>query len=629
MTIPAIGEADIDRLQLEYPSLDFKHPERRAVLRATDSVDVQAAPGSGKTTLLAAKLSILARNWKHEKRGICVVSHTNVAREEIEGRLRESRHGSQLFSHPHFIGTIQTFIHKFISLPFLRSFNIDVRVIDDDECQRISELKIQANKMLRALAKHSPFAYAPALRTLRYIGPSCELSSASGELPGKSADSYAHIVALKKSLTAAGIFRYDDMFSFAQHALQRYPGLHEALGHRFPLVFIDEMQDTSDAQVELLEKAMGSSCVFQRFGDVNQRILRSGDTTAAPFPTGAPLSVSTSKRFGASIANVANSLRVFGQQIVGDNPASNIAVSLFTFSDESVKRVIPIFLGKATQLVSAGEIAKYGLKAVGARKDETTTKGSGRFIGDYMATGVVGVKPTSAQPVTLHDALRAARAAKIDRQNLAGVTQRTRTAFLFLLRDLGWPLADGVRGWRQMEAQGDAAAIRTCNALVELLLSHPAACDSERDWGNVLAALAPNLSSLIGRQVTVHELESQDMTRFTGPHASSSHASSSSASHVVEVGTIAGVKGETHAATLVLESVFKKRYDVTEALPFLCGEKSSLSVKDEPTLGRLHNLFVAATRPRQYLAFAIHRDRLAANRRRQLQSLGWSVEDVT
>lgn len=119
------------------------------------------------------------------------------------------------------------------------------------------------------------------------------------------------------------------------------------------------------------------------------------------------------------------------------------------------------------------------------------------------------------------------------------------------------------------------------------------------------------------------------MTRFTGPHASSSHASSFSASHVVEVGTIAGVKGETHAATLVLESVFEKRYDVTEALPFLCGEKSSLSVKDEPTLGRLHNLFVAATRPRQYLAFAMHRDRLAASRRSQLQSLGRSVEDVT
>lgn len=57
------------------------------VLKNMDSVDIQAFPGSGKTTILVAKLAILAKKWPYSNAGICVLSHTNVAREEIEERL--------------------------------------------------------------------------------------------------------------------------------------------------------------------------------------------------------------------------------------------------------------------------------------------------------------------------------------------------------------------------------------------------------------------------------------------------------------------------------------------------------------------------------------------------------------
>ncbi|MGM3213530.1 UvrD-helicase domain-containing protein, partial [Klebsiella pneumoniae] len=74
------------------------------------SCDVQAAPGSGKTTLLAAKLILLASKWKHSNRGLCVISHTNVAAAEISKRLADSPQGAPLLGHPHFIGTIHSFI---------------------------------------------------------------------------------------------------------------------------------------------------------------------------------------------------------------------------------------------------------------------------------------------------------------------------------------------------------------------------------------------------------------------------------------------------------------------------------------------------------------------------------------
>ena len=55
---------------------------RRNIIKNLDSIDIQACPGSGKTTVLVAKLAILAKKWSYQNRGICVLSHTNVARVE-------------------------------------------------------------------------------------------------------------------------------------------------------------------------------------------------------------------------------------------------------------------------------------------------------------------------------------------------------------------------------------------------------------------------------------------------------------------------------------------------------------------------------------------------------------------
>ena len=84
---------------------------RREVLKSNAPMDIAACPGSGKTTLLVAKLAILAEKWQHRTRGICVLSHTNVARREIEARLGRTSVGRRLLSYPHFIGTIHGFVN--------------------------------------------------------------------------------------------------------------------------------------------------------------------------------------------------------------------------------------------------------------------------------------------------------------------------------------------------------------------------------------------------------------------------------------------------------------------------------------------------------------------------------------
>ena len=114
-----ITDEDIEWVRTIMPDIELDEC-RIQILKNMNSVDIHACPGSGKTTILVAKLAILSRKWKWQNRGICVLSHTNVAREEIEERLGTLNVGKKLLSYPHFIGTFQAFLDTFIRILFHR-----------------------------------------------------------------------------------------------------------------------------------------------------------------------------------------------------------------------------------------------------------------------------------------------------------------------------------------------------------------------------------------------------------------------------------------------------------------------------------------------------------------------------
>ena len=104
--------------------------ERRDFIKGLESCDLLAVPGSGKTTALQAKLFCMARHLPLEKgQGILVLSHTNNAVNEVKKKLYDEC--SPLFEEPHFIGTVQDFVDKFLAIPFYEQFyKQKVHVID-------------------------------------------------------------------------------------------------------------------------------------------------------------------------------------------------------------------------------------------------------------------------------------------------------------------------------------------------------------------------------------------------------------------------------------------------------------------------------------------------------------------
>jgi superfamily I DNA/RNA helicase len=75
--------------------------QRREVIRCKGSIDVLACPGSGKTTALVAKLLIIAEQLPFRgNRGVCVLTHTNVAIDIIKQNIGSS--AGKLFNYPNF-----------------------------------------------------------------------------------------------------------------------------------------------------------------------------------------------------------------------------------------------------------------------------------------------------------------------------------------------------------------------------------------------------------------------------------------------------------------------------------------------------------------------------------------------
>lgn len=320
MTAVLLDAQDLDHLVQLVPDLRFDDPERRDALLENGSRDFNAVPGSGKTSLLAAKLLLLAKKWSHTHKGICILSHTNVAREEITSRLAKSVEGARLLAYPHFIGTIHGFVNQFLAMAALRRRELKVDVIDDGVFAKRAWSLAMSNRYgtLRAWLRKQRNAEALVTK-LFYKSATLEVVSEGGKLPSANSATYKQMVALKNALADEGVFRHRDMFAYAELALAEYPHLLDVVHRRFPMVFIDEMQDTSWEQEDILNRLFDNRSVVQRFGDIDQKIISGDpDVDKATFPRAGHGTISTSKRFGQRIAEAVTSVRVSQFPVVGE-----------------------------------------------------------------------------------------------------------------------------------------------------------------------------------------------------------------------------------------------------------------------------------------------------------------------
>lgn len=642
---------DIERLG-QALSLDLADGEKVAILMASESCDVQAGPGSGKTTMLVAKLALLAQKWTRSDVGICVLSHTNVARREIEQRIGQSQSLRKFLHYPHFIGTFQRFVNEFIAIPYLREQGIKIASIDDEKFGE------KANVLLRHARYSVPRStlqtrYArqegrmeQVVASLRFDGANLAVShSARGEerFPGDHTRTGQGLICLKEKLKEFGYFRYDDMYAFAEAALLRCPYLITTLQHRFPWVFVDELQDTSPPQDRLVEQLFGSaSSILQRFGDKNQSIFQANaDLVLQPelFGRRTQFPLSTTHRFGEQIAKIASSLTVVQPQVLKGSAAKEPRNhSVFLFSKTTIRNVIPAFGDLVLSEIPIAALHNGKCSAVGARRNYNGT--STKFplsLGDYwegfqsdlsrkpkVADSMIGYIASAASSAILENSYEEAFSIAI-----SGVNEFVRRA------EPG--------GGGELKSRSEFEALLRYHSIwFDLksklwVLIKPGATIDEVAWlwfvREVIELLSPVLPSnrsdecMTFVQWSDMRSGSEHLNIVTAQSTNILAHSSCGKSIDIHVDTIHAVKGETHVATLVVET-FMRTHDIKSLLPVLTARKTCSSLT-EGAIEHCKRVFVGITRPSELACLAICADNLAKGDAGRLEAAGWKIHDLS
>ncbi|WP_124552543.1 UvrD-helicase domain-containing protein [Methylophilus methylotrophus] len=636
MSVIDLNTADLSWLKEISPDLDFSDTERQEAILESNSRDFNAVPGSGKTSLLAAKLLLIARKWNQQKKGLCVLSHTNVAREEITRRLKLNADGQKLLTYPHYIGTIHGFVNQYIALPALRSAGIKVEIIDDDAFAKKAQKFLQYNRFytLRAWLKHQENA-DELINTLYFKGSELEISTESGTLTKEDTKSGKQVRELKLLLFDAGIFRHRDMFAFAENALKRNTNLLDVIFRRFPLVFIDEMQDTSWAQESILNSIFENKSTVQRFGDIDQNILTDEEGSAnCTFPRAGYKVISTSKRFGKKIAEAVASVRLSQLPVIGEANEEMPPV-LLLYKTSEIEQVLTKFGQLVIDRFTDLELEKKSVRGMCTRKFGSGNVVPGRHLGDYWPAFAQTQTGTTNFNDNFWQALLPPPNNHIE-SILSGRVSQVRRAILLIMREAGSPIVDNIKDSNVLikavtEQTGTALPI---HLLVQDLILNPDLYATPATRDVLIDNLYERLKSYLPTGTSIQSfknLSAFDQTFFLLNQAQLPNLCA--VSHLdrkinYTIGTVASMKGETHIASLVMESYGgnSRKFDLEMALPYVAGIEKNPANLSKLQRGQIRNLYVAMSRPTHFLCLAVNETRIVTQTLNALKVKGWLVE---
>lgn len=331
--------------------------DAKEVIRFWDSTDVSACSGSGKTTVLLAKLKIIADRMPLDNgAGICVLSHTNVAVNEIKSKL--AAYSDKLMRYPNYIGTIQMFIDHYITFPYLRSLTKEsLQVVDDRTYAQYLWGIVSTNQQYGTLKSFLRQRYSQTGGNITNVVDYVEgLYLLDGDLYDKtqkrrlagcaSASAQQYNAIKRQLLINDGLITYNDAYQYAFEAIENRPDLPGLLSRRFRFVFIDEYQDCNKVQRNVLEKVFDKMiCTVMRIGDPDQAIYNSDqEKTEDWIPENNALTIASSNRYSQEIADILTPLRSGKVRISSLYGSDGIAPTIIIFDDTSRKKAIDVFI---------------------------------------------------------------------------------------------------------------------------------------------------------------------------------------------------------------------------------------------------------------------------------------------
>lgn len=669
LTLPVITDTDIASAcgLLQLPQEAFcgnaGTDPRQDVLKSLESIDVAACPGSGKTTLLVAKLAILGEKWRYATRGICVLSHTNVARNEIETKLGHTTAGRRLLSYPHYIGTIHGFVNEFMSLPWLRSRGYPVKIINTEIClkRRWNALSSSARSALK-INEHGPSVLT--IKTPDFgVG---RIRWGKNSSLGENTKTYSGIREVCRASVSGGYFCHDEMFVWAGELMDQLPGAIAVIRDRFPLLFIDEAQDNSEEQSKILHRIFidGSNPVLrQRFGDENQAIFDSMNSKEAhtdkfPIPSITKY-LPNSHRFGQDIAALADplGLKAYPTGLIGEGPKKKLLSSevetaphtLFLFDNSNTTKVLDAYGRLLVKTFSDQSLREGIFVAVGQVHHDKGDQHKPHYVGHYWPKYDAELSSPDPRPATFVQYVLAGIAQAKMRGESFPAVEKIAEGILRLAALAGGPTVLRPRQHFhrrivELLRSSNTTSSRYDEVIDKFVVNREA--PSKEMWNDqrrtIVLKIAETISSapLSGPEVDSFLAWPEEPNLPPSPvEAESSRTNIYEFSEVgkkvsIRVGSIHSVKGQTHSATLILETFYYK-HNLEALAPWFLGSRSGGVGTDAKQQSRLKLHYVAMTRPTHLLCLAMKASTfkeidgvLNETLLQQLRKNGWDIKLV-
>lgn len=236
---------------------------------------VKAGPGAGKTYWLVEHVRNVLANSKRlgRIRKVACISYTNVGVETIRDRLSVSADRVE-------VTTIHSFLYENIVGPYLYTIAEEegfafekFRMVDDT-------LLTGRNVVFRLKEKTRKHAFADdkiieaisnAKWTLSTRGivfkTKYPIKDRGYSVPQVILDEY------KKYAWEHGVMHYDDVLYFSYKLIEKHSFIAQVVGAKYPYIFLDEFQDSTPLQVEVLKQiASASNTIIGIIGDTAQSI---------------------------------------------------------------------------------------------------------------------------------------------------------------------------------------------------------------------------------------------------------------------------------------------------------------------------------------------------------------------
>ena len=632
--------------------------EKIDIIKCNESIDIKACPGSGKTTVLLAKLIILSNQMPFDdNKGICVLTHTNVAINEIKEKLGIK--SELLFRYPNHFGTIQSFVDKFLAIPYSSNLTTGrIKQISDEIYNKSYERSFKSNiyrlrkndlsKKIWSIVKSNSqngddWSFLFSLR-LGLENGKFEIFKNKTEPfiinkpKKKNQKNYTDWTPEEKleikswfidTITNVheyfNVLNYQDAYLFAKKYITIMPTLVKAFSNRFKYVFLDEMQDTDKYQLEIINKIFDkSTTIVQKFGDPLQSIYNKVKSEEIWIPQ-TPLLISSSKRFGNNIGKILKTVCVEdNNSLIANDAIKSLRPIIIVF--DKPEDVLP----KYCEIVNSKKISNKTIKEF----SEAENKG-------IKAFGWVGEKNDDSRPdsqLTIKSYFsnfkkNLKRIDKVDYNSLESFLKKQLTSQLKVHSDNILNALLHVLSIGNIKIQkGDIKRTYNKTLLLDKLDSdHPLLLRKLRTsiaiWAKQIQSQAKESSFVLNEVkgfikndfIPIFNIDSTNkflndfldnkpIEQITEEELKSNNIYKGANDTNIELGTIHSVKGETHCASLYLETSYYGQHESERIMEQLKGNpiSSNVGVRIKETLKMT---YVGMSRPKYLLCLAIHKDR--------------------